>query len=49
MPDCAVYHQLPEFTQIHVLQVSDAIQPTHPLPLIPFTSVNLSQHQGIFQ
>ena len=26
-----VHHQLPEFTQTHVHQVSDAIQPSHPL------------------
>ena len=26
-----VHHQLPEFTQIHVHRVSDAIQPSHPL------------------
>ena len=26
-----VHHQLPEFTQAHVHQVSDAIQPSHPL------------------
>ena len=26
-----VHHQLPEFTQTHVLRVSDAIQPSHPL------------------
>ena len=26
-----VNHQLPEFTQTHVHQVSDAIQPSHPL------------------
>ena len=25
------YHQLPEFTQTHVLRVGDAIQPSHPL------------------
>ena len=32
-----VHHQLPEFTQTHVLRVSDAIQPSHPLssPLLP--------------
>ena len=36
-----VHHQLPEFTQTHVHQVSDAIQPSHPrsslllLPPIP--------------
>ena len=43
------YHQLPEFTQIHVHQVGDAIQPSHPLsspsPPVP----NPSQHQGLFQ
>ena len=27
-----LHHQLPEFTQIHVHRVSDAIQPSHPLP-----------------
>ena len=26
-----VHHQLPEFTQIHVHRVGDAIQPSHPL------------------
>ena len=26
-----VHHQLPEFTQTHVYQVGDAIQPSHPL------------------
>ena len=44
-----VYHQLPEFTQTHVHQVSDDIQPSHPLsspsPLTP----NPSQHQSLFQ
>ena len=40
-PGLPVYHQLPEFTQIHVHRVGDAIQPSHPLssplllPLIP--------------
>ena len=28
------HHQLPEFTQIHVHRVSDAIQPSHPLSYI---------------
>ena len=32
MPGLPVHHQLPEFTQTHVHQVSDAIQPSHPLP-----------------
>ena len=31
MPDLPVHHQLPEFTQIQVQWVSDAIQPSHPL------------------
>ena len=40
-PGLPVHHQLPEFTQTHVHQVSDAIQPSHPccplllLPPIP--------------
>ena len=31
MPGLPVHHQLPEFTQTHVHQVDDAIQPSHPL------------------
>ena len=30
-PGLPVHHQLPKFTQTHVHQVSDAIQPSHPL------------------
>ena len=30
-PGLPVHHQLPELTQTHVHQVSDAIQPSHPL------------------
>ena len=40
-PGLPVHHQLPEFTQTHVHQVGDAIQPSHPLsspsPLAPIT------------
>ena len=36
MPGLPVHHQLPEFTQTHVYQVCDAIQPSH--PVIPFSS-----------
>ena len=44
-----VHHQHLEFTQIHVHQVSDAIQPSHPL-LSPSTPApNPSQHQRLFQ
>jgi len=40
-PGHPVHHQLPEFTQTHVHQVSDAIQPSHPLsfPAHPESSV----------
>ena len=30
-PGLPVHHKLPESTQTHVRQVSDAIQPSHPL------------------
>ena len=35
-PGFPVHHQLPEFTQTHVHQVRDAIQPSY--PVIPFSS-----------
>ena len=48
-PGLTVHHQLPEFTQTHIHQVRDAIQPSHPLsspsPLAP----NPSQHQSLCQ
>ena len=44
-----VHHQLPEPTQIHVHQVSDAIQLSHPLLSASPSTFNLSQHQGLFQ
>ena len=31
MPGLPVHHQLPEFAQIHVHRVGDAIKPSHPL------------------
>ena len=37
-PGLPVHRQLPEFTQTHVHQVSDATQPSHPL------SVSFSSH-----
>ena len=49
MPGLAVHHQLPEFTQTHVHQVSDAIQPFHPLSYPSPPAPNPSQHQGLFQ
>ena len=44
-----VHHQLPEFTQTHVHQVSDAIQPSHPLLSPSPSAPNPSQHQSLFQ
>ena len=49
MPGLPVHHQLPEFTQIHVHWVSDAIQPAHPLSSPSPPAFILSQHQGLFQ
>ena len=49
MPVLPVHHKLPEFTQTHVHQVSDAIQPSHPLSSPSPPARNLSQHQGLFQ
>ena len=40
-----VHCQLPEFTQTHVHQVGDAIQPSHPLSSPSPPTFNLSQHQ----
>ena len=48
-PGLPVHHQLPEFTQIHVHRVSDAIQPSHPLLSPSPPTLNLSQHQGHFK
>ena len=48
-PGLPVHHQLPEFTQTHVHQVSDAIQPSHPLSSPSPPAPNPSQHQGLFQ
>ena len=42
-------HQYLELTQNHVYQVSDAIQPSHPLSSPTPPAFNLSQHQGFFQ
>ena len=46
-PGLPVHHQLPEFTQTHVHQVDDAIQPSHPLSSPSPPALNLSQHQGL--
>ena len=48
-PGLPAHHQLPEFTQTRVHRVSDAIQPSHPLPFPSSPAFSLSQHQGLFQ
>ena len=48
-PGLPVHHQLPEFTQTHVHQVGDAIQPSHPLSSPSLPALNLSKHQSLFQ
>ena len=47
MPGLPVYHQLPEFTQIHVHRVSDAFQPSHRLSSPSPPAPNPSQHQSL--
>ena len=44
-----VHHQFPEFTQTHVHQVGDAIQPSHPLSSPSPPAFNLPQHQDLFK
>ena len=48
-PGLPVHHQLPGFTQTHVRQVSDAIQPSHPLSSPSPPAPSPSQHQDLFQ
>ena len=43
------HHHLLEFTQTHVHQVRDAIQPSHPRPSPSPPALNPSQHQSLFQ
>ena len=45
MPGSSPLHHLPEFVQIHVRWVSDAIQPFRPLLPPSPSAFNLSQHQ----
>ena len=47
-PGFPVHHQHPKLAQIHVHQVSDAIQPPHPLSSPSPPAFNLSQHQDLY-
>ena len=48
-PGLPVPHHLPEFPQVHVHCIGDAVQPSHPLTPSSPAALNLSQHQGLFQ
>ena len=48
-PGFLIHHQLPELAQIHVHQVGDAIQSSHPLSAPSPPAFNLSQHYSLFQ
>ena len=43
------HHQLPELAETHICQVSNAIQPRHPLLSPSSPAFNHSQHQGLFK
>ena len=52
MPGFPVHHQLPELAQTRVQQVSDAIQPSHPLlpPILPssiFPSIRVFSNESV--
>ena len=49
LPGFSVHHHLPEFAQIHVHWVGDAMQPYHLLSSPSSHAFNLSQHQGLLQ
>ena len=46
MPGLPVPHHFPEFAQVHVHCISNAIQPSHPLMSSSPSALNLSQHQS---
>ena len=48
-PGLPVPHCLPEFAQVHVHCIGDAVQPSRPLMPSSPSALNSSQHQGLFQ
>ena len=48
-PSLPVPHHLPNFAQVHVHCIGDAIQPSHPLTPSSPSAVNLYKQQGLFQ
>ena len=49
MPDFSALQYLLEFAQTRVQGVNDAIQPLHPLLSPSPSTLNFSQHQGLFK
>ena len=49
MPGLPIPHHLPEFAQVHVYCISDAVQPSHPLIPSSPSALSLSQRQELFQ
>ena len=48
MPGFSVLQYFPQFSQIHIHCVGDAIQPSHPLLSSSLPALNFSQHHGFF-
>ena len=48
-PGLPVPHHLLKFGQVHVLCISDVMQPSHPLMPSSPSALSLSQNQGLFQ
>ena len=46
-PGFPILHYFPEFSQIHVYWVGEALQPSHPLLPTSASAFNLSQHQDL--
>ena len=49
MPGHSVSHHLPEFVQVHVHCIGDAVQRSHPLTPSSTSALTLPQSQGLFQ
>lgn len=44
VPGLPIPYYLPDFAQVHILCISDAVQPYHPTMSSSPTALNLSQH-----
>ena len=48
LPGLLVFHHLPEFAQVHVHCIGDAIQPSHPLTPSSLSALDLFPASGSF-